>query len=416
MSIAGALDLFDHSPSLFSLFYEEPELSFPFYVFEPTPVLSGLFLSPFDQAFDAVTDVTRLLETPLSSRYRRIGATDELELCSGALLDRISGLEFGTDRFKQWDRKYTWKAEIKSSDKSEANRKYQYTSEIKGLEGRKYEWTAEIESPEKNGTDGKYKWTAEMIKGGKVGNVEKKKQCKVEIQGTQKKEVPLKIKVLGSQAVGKEETKGECSVRVVEIEEPADHAAMLLRQVGVHFSNFTPLRSTVSCLLDQSHTCTTREHKENTHFVWDLYNSNIIFLEAFGRRAGAVARLRGKRKVLSPDEAALVIERTFRAYLIRRSKALRSLRELAVAKAKLKEIRALFNNYSYRQNIARDAEGRQRFSERIIALVLTVDAIQGADLMVRGARRSMLDELEAMLDAVDPNPSGKLGLLKWQAV
>ncbi|WRX08632.1 hypothetical protein QQP08_001119 [Theobroma cacao] len=359
MSIAGALDLFDHSPSLFSLFYEEPELSFPFYVFEPTPVLSGLFLSPFDQAFDAVTDVTRLLETPLSSRYRRIGATDELELCSGALLDRISGLEFGTDRFKQWDRKYTWKAEIKSSDKSEANRKYQYTSEIKGLEGRKYEWTAEIESPEKNGTDGKYKWTAEMIKGGKVGNVEKKKQCKVEIQGTQKKEVPLKIKVLGSQAVGKEETKGECSVRVVEIEEPADHAAMLLRQ-------------------------------------------------AFGRRAGAVARLRGKRKVLSPDEAALVIERTFRAYLIRRSKALRSLRELAVAKAKLKEIRALFNNYSYRQNIARDAEGRQRFSERIIALVLTVDAIQGADLMVRGARRSMLDELEAMLDAVDPNPSGKL--------
>ncbi|KAK6240015.1 hypothetical protein QUC31_005484 [Theobroma cacao] len=367
MSIAGALDLFDHSPSLFSLFYEEPELSFPFYVFEPTPVLSGLFLSPFDQAFDAVTDVTRLLETPLSSRYRRIGATDELELCSGALLDRISGLEFGTDRFKQWDRKYTWKAEIKSSDKSEANRKYQYTSEIKGLEGRKYEWTAEIESPEKNGTDGKYKWTAEMIKGGKVGNVEKKKQCKVEIQGTQKKEVPLKIKVLGSQAVGKEETKGECSVRVVEIEEPADHAAMLLRQ-------------------------------------------------AFGRRAGAVARLRGKRKVLSPDEAALVIERTFRAYLIRRSKALRSLRELAVAKAKLKEIRALFNNYSYRQNIARDAEGRQRFSERIIALVLTVDAIQGADLMVRGARRSMLDELEAMLDAVDPNPSGKLGLLKWQAV
>lgn len=89
-----------------------------------------------------------------------------------------------------------------------------------------------------------------------------------------------------------------------------------------------------------------------------------------------MARLRGKRKVLSPDEAALVIERTFRAYLIRRSKALRSLRELAVAKAKLKEIRALFNNYSYRQNIARDAEGRQRFSERIIALVLTVDAIQ----------------------------------------
>ncbi|XWS77236.1 hypothetical protein CRYUN_Cryun01aG0244300 [Craigia yunnanensis] len=220
-----------------------------------------------------------------------------------------------TDRFKEWDRKYTWKAEIKSSDKIEADRKYQYTAEIKGLEGRKYEWTAEIESPERNATDRKYEWTTE-IKGRKQGNVAKNHD-----------------------------------------------------------------------------TC-----------------------KAFGSRSGAVARLRGKRKVLSPDEAALVIERTFRVYLIRRSKALRSLRELAVEKAKLKEIRALFNNYSYRQSIARDSEERQRFSERIISLILTVDAIQGADLMVRAARRSMLDELEAMLDAIDPHPSGKLGFLKRQEV
>lgn len=32
---------------------------------------------------------------------------------------------------------------------------------------------------------------------------------------------------------------------------------------------------------------------------------------------------------------------------------------------------------------------------------------QGADLMVRAARRSMVDELEAMLDVVDPRPPGK---------
>jgi len=33
--------------------------------------------------------------------------------------------------------------------------------------------------------------------------------------------------------------------------------------------------------------------------------------------------------------------------------------------------------------------------------------VQGADLMVRAAKRSMVDELEAMLDVVDPQPAGK---------
>lgn len=67
---------------------------------------------------------------------------------------------------------------------------------------------------------------------------------------------------------------------------------------------------------------------------------------------------------------------SFRAYLIRRSQALRALRELAIAKTKLKELRALFNNFTYRRRVARDAEERQRFSEKIIVLLLTVDAIE----------------------------------------
>lgn len=67
---------------------------------------------------------------------------------------------------------------------------------------------------------------------------------------------------------------------------------------------------------------------------------------------------------------------SFRAYLIRRSQALRALRELAIAKTKLKELRALFNNFTYRRRVTRDAEERQRFSEKIIVLLLTVDAIE----------------------------------------
>lgn len=79
---------------------------------------------------------------------------------------------------------------------------------------------------------------------------------------------------------------------------------------------------------------------------------------------------------MSPQDAALMIQLTFRAYLIRRSKALRALRDLAVAKTKLKEIRALFNNFSYRSRVAQDAGERQRFSEKIIVLLLTVDSIE----------------------------------------
>lgn len=79
---------------------------------------------------------------------------------------------------------------------------------------------------------------------------------------------------------------------------------------------------------------------------------------------------------MSPLDAAMQIQISFRAYLIRRSQALRGLRELAVAKTKLKEIRALFNNFSYRRRLTRDAEERQRFSEKIIVLLLNVDAIE----------------------------------------
>lgn len=101
-----------------------------------------------------------------------------------------------------------------------------------------------------------------------------------------------------------------------------------------------------------------------------------VVSQAFAKRFGAIQNQRGKRKDLSAQDAALLIQLSFRAYLIRRSKALRALRELAVAKSKLKEVRAQFNNFAYRRHLSRDAEERQKFSEKIIVLLLTVDAIE----------------------------------------
>ncbi|PUZ62574.1 hypothetical protein GQ55_4G368600 [Panicum hallii var. hallii] len=125
------------------------------------------------------------------------------------------------------------------------------------------------------------------------------------------------------------------------------------------------------------------------------------------RKAFAKGNGKGKRKELSPQDAALLIQMTYRAHLAHRSQVLRCLRDLAVAKAKLKEIRSLFYNISYRRRIANDHEERQRFSEKIIVLLITVDALEGPDYMVRVAKKSMLEELEAMLEVVDPQPPGK---------
>jgi hypothetical protein len=84
---------------------------------------------------------------------------------------------------------------------------------------------------------------------------------------------------------------------------------------------------------------------------------------------------KGKRKELSPQDAALLIQMNYRAHLAHRSQVLRCLRDLVVAKAKLKEIRS-FYNISYRRCIAHDTEERQRFAKKIIVLLLTVDALE----------------------------------------
>jgi len=122
---------------------------------------------------------------------------------------------------------------------------------------------------------------------------------------------------------------------------------------------------------------------------------------------------KGKRKELSPQDAAMMIQMNYRAHLARRSQVLRCLRQMAVAKARLKEIRDLFYNFAYRRRVACDAAERQTFSQKIKVLLLTVQDLEGPDYMVRVAKKSMLEELEAMLEVVDPQPQGsKFNLMR----
>ncbi|KAJ9140003.1 hypothetical protein P3X46_030691 [Hevea brasiliensis] len=359
MSRIRSIEILDpYYPSLYvreASIFTPKTLAFPsFIVDEETDDLSfALDLLKPDpcELFDSVSDLVQI-EKPLSFySYKRIQKRVGTELCFQTLCDRVSALESRFERLIN--------ANVHGGD-----RKYTWMAEIKGPVERKYKWTAEIKEGKKNkeekkaGVEKNYKWTAEIKGKEEEQPISRKYTFEVsrgdasESSGSGKKEKK-----------DKKEKKGGNGVRLVEIEEPNDHGVVVLRQ-------------------------------------------------AFAKRAGASKISKGKQKELSPQDAALLIQLTFRAYLIRRSKVLRALRELAIAKSKLKEIRSLFNNFSYRRQVARDAVERQRFSEKIIVLLLTVDAIEGTDLMVRAAKRSMVDELEAMLDVVDPQPPGKLNSMK----
>lgn len=389
MSSFRRFELIDHSPflpaffekenSLFSTksltldhpyfpsFPLEHELDFTLDLLKPAPKPVPALLdfpspSPFDP-FHTITDLIQVEKTPFYTSTRRVQHRIDpfalrTELYLQSLCDRVSALELSCDRLakeekksKIGERKYTWSAEIKAPEED-------------GVD-RKYKWTAEIKDGKKKGhLEKNYKYTAEIKGKGEDSPISRKYTFTAstgdagESSGKEKKDIEKKDKKKKDKS---EKSKGECSTRLVEIqEEPSHHGALVLRQ-------------------------------------------------AFARR---VEKSRGKRKELSPNDAAIKIQLTFKAYLVKRSKSLRALRELAIAKTKLKEIRALFNNFSYRRRLSRDAEERQRFSEKIIVLLLTVDAIEGADMLVRAAKKSMVDELEAMLDVVDLQPAGRSLSLK----
>ena len=110
-------------------------------------------------------------------------------------------------------------------------------------------------------------------------------------------------------------------------------------------------------------------------FASKIFRAPLVLTSCSSRKAFERSHAKGKKKELSPQDAALLIQMSYRAHLAHRSQVLRCLRDLAVAKAKLKEIRS-FYNITYRRRIAHDSQERQRFAEKIIVLLLTVDALE----------------------------------------
>ncbi|XP_010550581.1 PREDICTED: BAG family molecular chaperone regulator 7 [Tarenaya hassleriana] len=428
MSWPRRIDVFQpfySSPLLFreTPFEEPPFLGFPSLVEVDDLGLCLDFANPSPHdLFDDVADLVRVDKTPARCTYQRISRRLEPELPLHYLCDRVSALECKFDRLvspgiSDCDRKYKLTKEIKGSGERKykweaefdgpSERKYKWEADLGGAASeRKYRWEAEINGPPER----KYKWEADL--GGAAS--ERKYRWEAEIEGPAERKYKWTAEVKG----GKKDTEREFVVvrktKAAAAEKKKRDYKWTAEIKSVKASNGGDAENSGKEKKEKK-----SKKKEKTRVVvieeedeQDNHGA-VVLRKAFAKRTGAVRSKKGKKKELAPEEAALMIQRAFRAYLIRRSKALRALRELAVAKTKLKEIRADFHNFNYRRLIGRDAEERQKFSERIIVLLLTVDAIEGVDVMVRGAKRSMIEELEAMLEVVDPQqPAGNLGSLK----
>lgn len=164
----------------------------------------------FDEV-DAVTDLIQIERAPLRRVTRRVGlGFGELQLL--ALSDRVSDLELGLERLlleekakkkktkKVEEKKYSWTAEIETAEK---HRKYNWTTEIKGGDDEKksYKWTAQIKG---KGVPNERTYTVEVSSGGECAKGEKKKKVK---------------------------DNGKSAARIVQIEQPSDDGAIVLRKV-----------------------------------------------------------------------------------------------------------------------------------------------------------------------------------------
>lgn len=298
------------------------------------------------------------------------------------LTDRVAALELALARANAPQparRKYTYAAQ------SPGGRKVKWTAEEKPRTGaRSLKWEAELASANDDGFDRKWKWETKS-KGGASGKAKTKWGTEIKGKGS--------LEPWSHAYTWEEDFSGS------DDDEEDDYE----QEQRCHRK---PEKKEIKPAKEDKKEKKKEEKKIKCVQIEEIPEDNTAGCDAI-RKAFAMGNGKGKAKELSPQDAALLIQLNYRAHLAHRSQVLRCLRDLAVAKAKLKELRSLFYNLSYRRRITHDPEERQRFSEKIIVLLLTVDALEGPDYMVRTAKKSMLEELEGMLDIVDPQPPGK---------
>uniref|UniRef100_A0A8R7JW68 Uncharacterized protein n=1 Tax=Triticum urartu TaxID=4572 RepID=A0A8R7JW68_TRIUA len=217
--------------------------------------------------------------------------------------------------------------------------------------GRALKWEAELASPNDDGFDRKWRWEAKS-KGGAGGKT--KTKWGTEIKGKGSLEPWSHAYTWEEDFTASDDDEDELEVKEHRPEKPKK-IKVAAKDKEVDKKKKKPARTCVQ--------------------IEEIPEDNTAGCDAI-RKAFAMGNGKGKAKELSPQDAALLIQMNYRAHLAHRSQVLSCLRDLAVAKAKLKELRSLFYNLSYRRHLSHDHEECQRFSEKIIVLLLTVEALE----------------------------------------
>ncbi|GLU10996.1 hypothetical protein SLE2022_277690 [Rubroshorea leprosula] len=145
-----------------------------------------------------------------------------------------------------------------------------------------------------------------------------------------------------------------------------------------------------SCYKHRPHFHRREENHQDVQFVLPSLLSRIEALESSLQHFSTYSAYPCR---CLRDTAARVIQTHFRAFLVRRSKTLRQLKELALIKSSFSSLKLSISNKTH---FDLDAVSRKAMD-----LLVTLDCIQGADPLIRDGKRSIGRDLLLFLDYID---------------
>ncbi|XP_075482795.1 BAG family molecular chaperone regulator 8, chloroplastic-like [Primulina tabacum] len=128
--------------------------------------------------------------------------------------------------------------------------------------------------------------------------------------------------------------------------------------------------------------------------------SRVADLESALRRRSSLSPFSSSH--LLRDAAARIIQTHFRAFLLRRSRTLRQLKDLASIKSTLRLLKSsIYEKTHFDHGVLYD---------KSMDLLLKLESVQGGDPMIRDGRNSISRELNQFLDWIDAVCVGRRGL------
>eukprot|EP00252_Welwitschia_mirabilis_P015769 TRINITY_DN3499_c0_g1_i1.p1 TRINITY_DN3499_c0_g1~~TRINITY_DN3499_c0_g1_i1.p1 ORF type:complete len:1086 (-),score=234.96 TRINITY_DN3499_c0_g1_i1:165-3422(-) len=108
-----------------------------------------------------------------------------------------------------------------------------------------------------------------------------------------------------------------------------------------------------------------------------------------------------KEKGLSEEEAAVLIQAHYRAYLVRRFQPLKKLREIMKIKSRIDILEQQMCSPSFKRELVQNHKTKAGFNETLMNLLLQLDTVQGLLPEVREVRKSVAREITRLQENFD---------------